>query len=577
MSAPERDWIEEMDAPVAATFAPREHREYLVVGPPGCGKTEWVTRQVARAIVKYHASGVVVVSLTKAAAHEVAERNPTLPDGAVATLHSHAWRALDRPALAEVPEGIKEWNAATGRAGWQLIGKNVDDGLELLPGGDGDQLLQHVNRLRNRRIEPRLWPLQLQAFYQRWCEWKADAHRLDFTDVIERCLDDVEEMPGDPAVIMLDEAQDSSALEMALLRKWGQRAGELIVVGDPDQAIFGFRGGDSHAVFGTDLDRIIVRRQSYRVPQAVRDAALAMVARVPGRLAIEFDARKDDHGATVQGDVLRLPSVAFSDTWPVIQRIHSELDAGPDRQVMVMASCAYMLRPLVAEMKRIGLPFHNPYRPDQGEWNPLRGARRLLTFLRPDGQAWPGDSRLWTWDDLRVWADPLQANKTLTRGSKALIERKCQTDQFSESQAGDVVPIEVLGQLFLPDAFEHVLDLDVDWWERSLLHRHRQRQAFAVALLRRQGPAALHRTPRVIVGTIHSLKGSEADTVIVSPDLSTAGYYDGLKRTGDLHDAVIRLFYVAMTRARERLVLCGPSCPEHIDWPAEAADLQAAA
>ena len=63
--------------------------------------------------------------------------------------------------------------------------------------------------------------------------------------------------------------------------------------------------------------------------------------------------------------------------------------------------------------------------------------------------------------------------------------------------------------------------------------------------------------PRVVVGTIHSVKGGEADVVYLFPDLSRAG--DAQYRvTGAPRDSVIRVFYVGATRARETLYICQP-------------------
>ncbi len=74
-----------------------------------------------------------------------------------------------------------------------------------------------------------------------------------------------------------------------------------------------------------------------------------------------------------------------------------------------------------------------------------------------------------------------------------------------------------------------------------------------IAALR--GPSAVYQEPKVVVGTIHSVKGGQADVVYLFPDLSRSGdaaYYRG----GADHDSVIRLFYVAVTRAREVLYVC---------------------
>jgi superfamily I DNA/RNA helicase len=76
----------------------------------------------------------------------------------------------------------------------------------------------------------------------------------------------------------------------------------------------------------------------------------------------------------------------------------------------------------------------------------------------------------------------------------------------------------------------------------------------------------LKQTPRAIVGTIHSVKGGEADVVFLFPDLSrsAAKAYDG---QGSTRDSVIRLFYVGVTRAREAVYICEPASNMMIRMP----------
>jgi superfamily I DNA/RNA helicase len=59
----------------------------------------------------------------------------------------------------------------------------------------------------------------------------------------------------------------------------------------------------------------------------------------------------------------------------------------------------------------------------------------------------------------------------------------------------------------------------------------------------------------VIVGTIHSVKGGEADVVFLFPDVSRAAN-TAYQRFGPERDSVIRLFYVGVTRARKTLYIC---------------------
>jgi superfamily I DNA/RNA helicase len=225
-----------------------------------------------------------------------------------------------------------------------------------------------------------------------------------------------------------------------------------------------------------------------------------------------------------------------------------------------------MLGPLLHTLKEQGMPFHNPYRIKRGDWNPMGSAQRLLAFLRPDIDVWGNEQRMWTWDDLRLWTDPLQAKGNMTRGAKTLIEAKCMTDQFERTQAHDQPAFSTMLELFTDEAKPHVIAIDVDWWHEQLRLKEAKRLDFAVRAYKRGGGPALRQRPRIIIGTIHSVKGGEADTVLLFPDLSNAGYYEGLKIQGEPHASVIRQFYVGITRARNRLLLCRPSGPEHIEW-----------
>jgi superfamily I DNA/RNA helicase len=78
-----------------------------------------------------------------------------------------------------------------------------------------------------------------------------------------------------------------------------------------------------------------------------------------------------------------------------------------------------------------------------------------------------------------------------------------------------------------------------------------------------RGPRALMESPRVVVGTIHSVKGGESDVVYLFPDISRAG--DGqYQRTGAPRDSVVRLFYVGITRAKHTLWICRQETPRAV-------------
>ena len=82
--------------------------EYRIFGPPGCGKTTSLTRQIRRAVDRYGAEGVLVTSFSRAAAAELAGRDLPIAPDRVGTLHSHCWHALGGPEIAEA--NVDEWN-----------------------------------------------------------------------------------------------------------------------------------------------------------------------------------------------------------------------------------------------------------------------------------------------------------------------------------------------------------------------------------------------------------------------------------------------------------------------------------
>lgn len=553
-----------------------EHKELRVVGPPGCGKTSYVAQQVREnAIPKYGGGRVVLCSLTRAAAAEIAGRETGVPKENVGTLHAHCYRALERPKIAETGEAITRWNEWCGTAGWRMdparvaADKDFDaEGTGLFQGGD---LLAQTNVLRQRMLDHAMWPPHLLAFHTRWTEFKDENNLLDFTDMIETCLAEKDHHPALPEVIMADEAQDMSRLEMALLRKWGERATSLVLVGDPDQSLYTWRGADPASVFGTDPEGVIVRSQGFRVPEAIRAWASDWVNQIHNRLPVEYLARHEDPGnleSPIAQGALEYVPYRWNDPAPLVAAAMADADQG--KTVMILTSCSYMLAPTLHRLRALGVPFHNPYRVKQGAWNPLAGAtrggrqHRVLSFLKPHKEYWGDEAGMWTWDDVQRWMDPMLARRALARGAKGFVEAKNTPDRFGETRADQEAPYNEVMQLLKDDEARMAIATgDIDWWHSALNDRDRKSQRYPIKVLKRRGVNALRDKPKIIVGTIHSVKGGEADVVYVCPDLSQAGHQAhraGLETEG--YASSIRLFYVAATRARHTLKLCKASDPE---------------
>ena len=101
---------------------------YIIWGPPGTGKTTHLankTRDFVDYMAKWYPTDktpVMLCSLTRTAAAEIAGRDLPISRKCVGTLHSHAYRALDRPPVAE--SMIADFNAA--HPAYRLSGGKVD-------------------------------------------------------------------------------------------------------------------------------------------------------------------------------------------------------------------------------------------------------------------------------------------------------------------------------------------------------------------------------------------------------------------------------------------------------------------
>jgi len=538
--------------------------EYRLHGPPGTGKTRALSRTwVPQAAEKFGNNSVVICSLTKTAAAEIASRDLPIPRDNVGTLHAFAFRALDRPTIAEGE--IKAWNEAEPVFAMSGARPSVDEPelAHVDRATKGDDLSARAQVLRHNRVSMAAWPDDVLAFQRRWSAWMSKEGLVDFTGLIEDALDAVPVAPGYPRVFIVDEAQDCSVLELDLVRKWAARAEYAVLAGDGDQAIYGWRGASARAFLDPDIpdDNNYHLTQSYRVPRAAHKVATSWIRQASYRYAVDYEPRD------VDGEVVLFEGNG-KNVKPVVDAAWKDAEAG--RSVMILASCGYMLRSLIAVMRREGIPFHNEYRPTHGGWNPLRGGTgRLLAFLRPDPATYPTDFSMWTWKQLQAWVEVIRAKGVLAPSGKTYARQLAKDDERRNDAVAPEEGEAVFGASWwqLRDAFAS--GEPIDWLVDRLLASKAKLMQYPVAIAEKRGRPALRDKPRITIGTIHSVKGGEADVVYLMPDLSPSGMREWT-RPGEARDGIVRTFYVGMTRAKQKLVLCGRWSPASVDWKTAA-------
>lgn len=533
-----------------------EH-EHHIYGPPGTGKTTSVAKNVEKAVEKYGPNNVMVSSHTRAAATELMGRGLSVNENLVGTLHALCYRALGQPELAETH--IDQWNEE--HPYFRLSKKEISDDE---PTGESDQLLGEYNLVRARSagaFSNESLPYSVKAFAARWEDWKVGNSYRDFTDLIQMGLENFDTAPGHPDVIFVDEAQDLSALQFACITKWSRGCEKVVFIGDDDQAIYLFAGADARNMIDRDIpdaNRIILK-QSYRLPKSVCDISQRWIKRCSHRQEKEFKPRN------AEGRARAMAGTNWQDCSLLIRDLIRTTESG--QSAMVLGSCSYMLAPIIEAMRSEGILFHNPYKAERGDWNPYRiGATstiaKCLQYIRSEDSFAPH----WNAINLHAWSSLVRAKGILNHGAKKFL--------------GEVAKAEHGGEILNKDQLHGYLEdgpwfTSLDPWgvnqltflEENAIEAKRRAVQLACTAIRRQGlDQQSGLTPKIIVGTIHSVKGAEADVVYLFPDMSNSAM-ENWQKGGDLQDAVRRTFYVGMTRARNELVIPDPGGPWFIRAP----------
>jgi len=422
-------------------------------------------------------------SFTKAAAVEISGRLGN--DGVkpnrrqVGTLHSLCYELLGRPLIADLAPTMAKWNE--NHIAWRQTPAGSED-IDMTPlSTEGDKLRQRCEIYRGQMKASREWSRDIPAkkFYDEWCKFKKEVGAVDFTDLISDAYTSRLCAPNEPSVIFADETQDYSKLELELLRLWASDSDYLVIAGDDDQAIYGFKGATPDAFLDPQIpaDHKHILSQSYRLPKKIKDFSGNWIKNVRRRETKEFSA-KESVGSVE--DV----KLSWQDGMSLVKVVQENVGSGEDNKgkdsVMILASCSYMLLPLIRALREKGIPFHNPYRVKNGAWNPMRGGvQRLREFLSVD----PFSRSLWTWKSLWRWVEVLDIKKSnLLRGKKTYIKNLASTKE----ECDKTVSRDEILALFQTKTFPWE-GKELTWFRRMLLPSKESLMEYSLEMSRRGG------------------------------------------------------------------------------------------
>ena len=561
-------------------------------GGPGSGKTTALLDRVERLIAENDSVSmrdVLVVSYTRAAAAEIRERlaerldvSPRALQGNVCTMHAKAYEMLDLSRGDVVGEDEKEafcedygldFKDEQSGAG-RRTARSTTVGNKLIA---TSQWLQRTQRdvadwydvpfkwdVETVRLPPDIDP-NAQEGNKYTPTWSADDDRIDIPEAIRAWrafkgdqgvvgfADMLERVAGRSLVpsvdyLVIDEFQDITTLQYSVYEEWRPHLERVLIAGDDDQVVYAWQGADPDLLLDTPVEEDVVLPNSYRLPSQILNVVNAEIRHIDKRQEKDLNPRKE--GGEVQG--MDSPSMI-----ELVRSVRSTVE-NDDGDLMLLFRARYQMFQFIDEFIDQGIPFslltdgrmwtdrvtdYVTAIENLDEGQPITGlqARRLADMLQNSAFGTTDRKEFYDFLDDREEAADVEDISTYT---------------IEADTIDDKVP-------FLPGA-DSAADMirKVTSFQRSSIGAY-----FG-------GDYEGMNSDRVRVGTIHSAKGREADHVFLATDLTekvveqmaatvedptdVPGVDEFTKSTSPvpvLTDNERRVFYVGMSRARERLVV----------------------
>lgn len=408
---------------------------------------------------------------------------------------------------------------------------------------------------------------------------------LDFDDLIAEPVRLLEEHPDIRAkaqarwkYIHIDEYQDTNELQERLAGILAEKHTNLFVVGDGDQAIYGWRGAKMENILNFEKKypnaQTIILERNYRSTKNLVDVANAVIAKNKNR--------KEKHSTTEQGEgepiTLHLASSAEDEAHWIALKVRELMKNGTSpEEIAILFRTNFQSRALEEGLLRADVPYK------------LLGTRFFGRKEVKDVLAW---MRL-AMDPTRE-VDKVRAVASPSRGIGVVTLGKLVAGQRAELRAGDIKKVEQFEKVIeeladaaiatVPSEFVKLV-IEKSGMRRVLLdegseedhERFENIEELASVAARHDGlpgkegialflaDAALASDQDeldqggktgVTLMTVHAAKGLEFDTVFVSGMEEGLFPHQGMGGEKDRdEEEERRLFYVAITRAKTRLFL----------------------
>ncbi len=350
----------------------------VILAPAGSGKTRVVSHRIARRVLDGSADAqhVLAITFTRRAAGELQRRlgrlglrgRPT-----AGTFHGVAWAVLtqrwsdqrrarpelltDRVRLLETVVGQLVPTRRVASVRVEAVASELDWARARLVPPE-----RYAEEARRGGRKPPLPPDLLAEVFSAYADEKRKRRVVDFDDLLELCAAELDHQPDFAASqrwrfrhLFVDEFQDVNPLQFRLLEAWRGGRPDLCVVGDPNQAIYGWNGADPSLLLrlpslvgGATVVRL---DRSYRSTPQVLTTAAALLPDGEAPAAVRADGPAPEvHGFATEHDEARAIAALLAERRPgrrwsscaVLVRTRAQV--GPIERALRQASIPVRLR-----------------------------------------------------------------------------------------------------------------------------------------------------------------------------------------------------------------------------------------
>ena len=492
-----------------------------IYGPPGTGKTTTLLNKLdrlfARGIKPYQ---IAYLSFTNKAVNEAKQRAANkFTDISeedlrnFRTIHSFCRQNFKTKPVIDPEVDMVEFAQVLGLPKLQFEkynGQRVWNDWSLRIYDKARNMLMHPDDVYKEEKIKRVVYAKFRLIIEAYEEFKVD-HRVDFTDMIEEYLE--KGKPPKLKTLIVDEAQDLTPLQWKLIYKLAKHSDKVFLAGDDDQAIYEWNGANVD-YFNEFPGRDYILKKSYRIPAAIHDYSQYIASYIQGRKHKEFVPQQYKGMITTYNNIKDIPFTADG-TWMMLGRTNDIVDE------------------LRFKAREMGLFFQDS-----------KGRKSF---------------------DLNKW-NAIQAWSALMRGDKIMKDKVSIIYTYINEIGFGFRSIESKRWYNIADNSEMDYDFLTVWgglgaqkehWTNVFNRNFSEKEKFYFEKLIESGIDVV-KNSEMVVDTIHSIKGGEADHVVLyekSNWVASIQNKIGLERSSEY-----RVWYVGSTRARKQIhILRSPS------------------